>query len=169
MTLGWLIFPNIVVLHLPNPVGQQSAGNYDETFRTPKIQATADGVGEVIREEKTEVRVPAQLATGTFDRLALLEHGRIGETTDLEATFHFRDLQRLGLVRADGRAKILVGVRMSKIEDKKGNVLFVFDEPDGMWVTAARPSGFLGPSRNLWVVTFSPRRQGADEPRPRQV
>lgn len=166
---GRLVFPSIVVLRLPDPVAQEAGGDYDHTFRTPRLTQTADGVGEIAREESTDTKVPAQIATSTFDRLALLEHGRVGESTDLEGTFHVDDLKRLGLLRADGRSSIIVGVRLVRIEDKRGNILFVFDEPDGMWVTATRPSGFLGPSRNLWVVTFSPRRKGTGEPTAKQI
>ena len=37
---GRLIFPSIVVLRFPDPQVQEADGNYDHTFRTPKLAST---------------------------------------------------------------------------------------------------------------------------------
>lgn len=167
---GRLIFPSVVVLRFLNTVTMRSGAKYDDQFREPiATDSDGDNIGEPARDESNEVKVLAQIATRTFDRYFQAEHGRIDETPDLEATFHFRDLEKLGLVQADGRSSIQVGVRLERIENKAGDNLYAFGESAGMYVTAARPSGFMGPTRNLWVVTFSDRRQARGEPRPRQV
>lgn len=166
---GSLIFPEIAVLRFLDANTMRAAGDYDDIFREPEIPDTdADGIGEPVRTESAEIKVPAQVATRTHERIEQLEHGQVPVTGNLELTFHLRDLNRLGLVETDSRPKIQPGTRLARIENKAGKTLFDYPDPPGMFVTATRHSGHMGGQPNLWVVTFSDRREAVGEPRPQQ-
>ena len=158
--VGSLIFPNVAVIRRLDTVATRAASGYDDDFQEfTLIDSDADGVGEAQRSEAAELRIPAQIATRRMEALFQAQHGQVPETTNLELTMHFRDLTRLGLVHTDGKAKLELGDRLAKIEDKGGNTLFEFTEPPGMYLVAVRPSGFLGARRNLLVCTFADRRE----------
>lgn len=169
--VGRLIFPMRVVLRQLLTDTTRQAGDYDDDFREFKlVDSDADGIGEPQRAEGPELALLAQVATRRFEFAEQAFHGQVPETPDLELTFHFRDLTAQGLVAADGRAKIVPGDRLVRIEDRGGNIVHDFPDPPGMFMVAARPSGFLGTTRNLLVCTFSDRRQDRvlSEPRKRQ-
>ena len=167
---GRLIFPEIAIFRMLDTNAQALAGDYDDIFREPEIPDTnADGLGEPVRTEQPEIKVPAQVATFSHERLAQMSHGAVLETPNLELTMHFRDLTKLGLVESDGRAKIQIGTRLVRIETKKGSTLYDYPLPEGMFVTAARHSGHMLGRPNLWVCTLSDRRQSTGEPRPTQL
>lgn len=167
--VGDLIYPEIAVLRLLDTNAQEIAAGYDPDYREPRIPNSGDELGSPTRVEQAEIKVRAQVTTFSHERLAQLEHGGARDTPNLELTFHFRDLTKLGLVEADGRPKIQIGTRCVRIENKAGKTLFDYPLPQGMFITAARHSGHMLGQPNLWVCTLSDRRQGAGEPRPTQL
>ena len=170
--LGRAIFPDTLVLKIIDTDAIRTAGGFDDDFNEFVLtDSDGDGLGETIREaNEIEVRVHGQVTTRTHDRLWQAEHGQVGEAPNLELTFHFKDLKKAGLIEADGRAKIQIGTRLAEIRDKadKNNIIS-YPDPPGMYCTAARPSGFMGRTRNLWVCTFSDRPQSTQEPPRTQV
>ena len=85
--------------------------------------------------------------------------------SQLDLVFHFKDLERLGLVDpASGDALIRPGDRLAAIYDKAGHLVQAVRTPPGLYVTEARPIGFglsmARPRRNLLSVTFEDRQQG---------
>jgi hypothetical protein len=137
----------------------------DPDFREPiGLDADGDGIGEVVRRELPPVFVPCQVEPQTFEQLRMLPSGRAPRTT-LDLVLHFRDLERLGLVDQDGRARIGPGDRLAGIFTMHGEPVLAVQTPPGLFVTEARPAGFgLGagrPRRNLLLVTFSDRAAGA--------
>ncbi len=167
--VGDLIFPEIAVLALLDTNAQAVADGYDPDYREPRIPNAGNELGTPTRVEQAEIKVRAQVATFTHERLAQLEHGGARDTTNLELTFHMRDLTKLSLVEADGRPKIQVGTRVVRIENKAGKTLYDYPLPEGMFITAARHSGHMLGQFNLWVCTLGDRRQGAGGPRPTQL
>lgn len=158
--VGSLIFPSVAVIRQLDTNATRSASGYDDDFNEfAMIDSDADGVGEPQRTEKAALRIPAQVATWIMEKLYQAPHGQVPESEKLELTMHFRDLTALGLVHTDGKAKLELGDRLEKIEDRAGNALFEFTDPPGMYLAAVRPSGFLGARRNLLVCTFADRRQ----------
>ncbi len=158
--VGSLIFPNVAVIRRLDTATTRTGGGYDDDFNEfVLIDSDADGVGEPQRAELAEMKVPAQVATWVMEKLFQAPHGQVPETDKLELTMHYRDLHRLGLVHTDGKAKLELGDRLVRIEDKAGDTLFEFTEPPGMYLAAVRPSGFLGARRNLLVCTFADRRK----------
>ena len=164
MTVGGLIFPSKVTLGILEPDLIRSNSEYDDEFRELVVtDSDGDGIGEENRRERTVI-TEAQIATRTLDRFFQAEHGQSPETRDLELTFHFRGLRAAGLVAAGGRSVIIIGTRLIEIKDRGGDSIIDFPDPPGMYCTGARPSGFLGTTRNLWVCTFAERRQSINEP-----
>lgn len=81
----------------------------------------------------------------------------------VELVFHFRDLERLGLVDVpSGEASIRPGDRLGALYDKAGTLVQAIRTPPGLYVTEARPIGFglhrPRPSRNLLLVAFEERQ-----------
>lgn len=167
--LGALIFPEIAILRFLDTDAQRVAGDFDDDFDEPEIPNTGDELGTPVRTEQPEIKVPAQIATFSHERLAQMPHGGSLETPNLELTFHFRDLKKLGLLEADGKPKIQRGTRCVRIESKAGVTLYDYALPEGMFVTGARHSGHMGGQPNLWVCTLSERRQADGGPRPTQL
>jgi len=160
--VGSLIFPSVAVIRRLDTNATRVAGGYDDDFKEfTLIDADADGVGEPQRKELPELKIPAQVATWLMDKLYQAPHGQVPEGEKIEITLHYRNLHQLGLVHPDGKAKFEIGDRLVRIEDKGGDTLFEFEDPPGAYLSAVRPSGFLGARRNLLVCTFADRRKHA--------
>lgn len=169
---GSLICPSRVILRQLDTNATRVASGYDDDFREfERVDSDGDNIGEDQRVNKSDITLMAQVSTRTFEREEQAPHGRLDETPNLELTFHFRDLKSAGLVESDGRAKLVPGDLLVRVEDLAGNVMHTFPDPPGMYLVAARPSGFFGGTRNLLVCTFQERRQDrvTAEPRKTQV
>jgi hypothetical protein len=160
-----LICPFLAELwRLDRRAGASSSGIWmDPDFREPlTMDLDGDGIGEVVRRELPAVLVPCQVEPETFEQLRMTPSGRAPRTS-LDLVMHFRDLERLGLVRSDGNAAIDTGDRLSAILTTSGEIALTARQ--GLFVTEARPGGFgLGRQRarrNLLFVTFSDRALGA--------
>jgi len=139
-------------------------GGYDPDFKEPVLVDTNDdGIGERTRQEFPPVRVPCQVDTKVFDELRMLASGNAPRSR-LDLVFHFKDLERMGLVdAASGDALIRSGDRLAAIRDLCGDLVQEVRTPPGLYVTEARPIGFglnmQRPRRNLLLVAFEDRQQ----------
>jgi hypothetical protein len=73
--------------------------------------------------------------------------------------FHFRELERRGLVSAStGAALINVNDRLVALYDVRGRLVQAVRTPPGLYATRVEPQAFgLGNARNLLFVTFEDR------------
>jgi hypothetical protein len=73
--------------------------------------------------------------------------------------FHFRDLERMGLVdAATGEALLRINDRLVAIHRMDGVLVQSVRTPPGLYATEVQPQSFgLGLSRNLLLVTFDER------------
>ncbi len=172
---GRLIFPFLAELHRldthamattdPDGTGPLSS-SYDDDFKEPvRIDAEDDGVGAAVRHEHTPVRLPCQIEPQVFDLLRMEASGGVSRS-DIDMVFHFKDLERHGLVDdTTGDALIRPSDRLGAIYDTSGALVQEIRTPPGLFVKEARPMGFgLGrarPQRNLLIVSFHDRRQAA--------
>ena len=159
---GRLIFPFGIQLCLLDPVATAAGPGYDSTFQEPEIVPTDDGVGVIGRVESDPIIVPGQFYTQEeFLYLQMMANGNAAQA-DVRIVFHFRDLEREGLVEeTTGLAKIKVGDRISAVYDKKGVTLIqAIPTPPGLYVIQANPLFGLGSSRNLLACHFKSRDQG---------
>jgi hypothetical protein len=168
---GSLIFRFVAQLHRldtaalaqddPDGAGPLTGG-YDPDFREPVlVDADDDGIAEQLRRELPPIRVPCQVEPEAFEALRMTPNGN-APRSELALVFHFRDLERLGLVdTASGDALIRVGDRLGALYDVAGNLVQAVRTPPGLYVVEARPIGFglhrAKPSRNLLLTTFSDR------------
>lgn len=142
-----------------------ATGGYDPILREPiHVDTDADGIGEPARLEQDEVRVPCQVDPEGDEALRSLGEG-LAPRQSIDLVFHFRDLERLGLVSPAGKAMIAAGDRLAAIYDLSGNLVEQFPDPPGLFVTRTKTSGYglsrRAPTRNLLLVRFEDRAQGA--------
>jgi hypothetical protein len=151
----------------PDGAGPFASG-YDPDFRESVVveaDGDGDGVGTPLRREHAPVRVPCQVETKIVEELRATGAGNAPRSR-VDLVFHFRDLERLGLVDPEtGDALVRPGDRLAAIYDRTGALVQAVRTPPGLYVTEARPVGFgLGmarPHRNLLLVAFEDRPQAA--------
>lgn len=147
----------------PDGPGPLQSG-YDPDFHEPvRVDADQDGVGDPIRLEHRPVRVPCQVEPEVLDELRMLPAGN-SPTRQRELVFHFRDLERLGLVDVDtGVPLVQPGDRLGALYDRRGELVQSFTNPPGLFVTKTKSTGYglnrARPRRNLLLVTFADRQQ----------
>jgi hypothetical protein len=175
VTRGRLIFPFLAEIHRldthamattdPDGPGPLDSG-YDPDFKEPALVDTNDdGIGERVRVEHSPVRLPCQVEPKTFEELRMFAAGN-SPRSRIELVFHFRDLERAGLVDGpSGDAMIRPGDRLAALYDKAGALVQAIRTPPGLYVTEARPIGFgldrRRPRRNLLLVAFEQRQLAA--------
>jgi hypothetical protein len=141
-------------------------GGFDPDFKeSVLVDKDDDGIGERVRVEHPSVRVPCQVDTKAIEELRMFASGNAPRVT-VDLVFHFKNLEKLGLVdAATGDALLRPGDRLSGIFDLCGSLIQAVRTPPGLYVTKTAPFGFglnlAKPSRNLLLVTFEDRIQGA--------
>jgi hypothetical protein len=156
---GRLIFPFIADVVRVDAAAVEAA--IDPDFKEPRlVDADDDGVPDGARPEMPIVGIPCQVEAKKFDELTMMPAGD-SPRSEVTLVFHFRDLERLGLVdQATGTPGITPGDRLDAIRRRNGVVVQKVPTPPGLYVTEALPRGFgLGrmPSRNLLVTRFESR------------
>lgn len=169
---GRLIFPFLAELRRLDTAAMASTdpdgpgpltGGFDPDFKEPVlVDRDGDGIAERERVEHPAIRVPCQVESKVFEDLRMLASGD-SPRSDISLVFHFKDLERLGLVdAATGDALIRPNDRLAGLYDLGGLLVQTIRTPPGLYVTQAQPRGFgLGrsqPHRNLLLVTFEARQ-----------
>jgi hypothetical protein len=137
------------------------ASGYDPDFKETVVLATSGAQRLDARKEKAPIRVPCQVEVGAFEVLEQLAAGT-SPSSRVVLVFHFRDLERMGLVDAEsGEARLRMNDRLVAIHDIRGALLQRVRTPPGLYATEVQPQSFgLGLSRNLLLVTFEERELG---------
>ncbi len=144
---GCLIQPFLAEMHRLDLAAMAAAGRLDEDYREVK--------GE--RIEMDPVLIPAQIEPDSFQRQMRRELGDV-KAGVFGLTFHFADLEELGLVDAGtGIALIHPNDRMGAIHEMDGTLVQQFPDPPGMYVEEATPSFGIGRKRNLLIVRLMSR------------
>lgn len=163
---GRLIFPFLAeVFRLDTRAMATVAPGYDPDFKEPALVDTdGDGVANPYRREHPPVRVPCQVEPEALDALRMTPSGNTPRSS-VDLVFHFRDLERMGLVdAATGEALIRTSDRLGALYDAAGQLVWAVRTPPGLYVTEARHAGFglfrRRPRRNLLVVSFTDRPAG---------
>ena len=162
---GRLIFRFYATIAPLDTDGINDAGNFDRTFRTvKKVDTDGDGIGETQRLEKAQISVPCQVEDKAFVERNQSTLGNVPDH-DMILVFHFKDLERLGLVDADGTPQIRLDDRLVNIKDRHGNVVQTVKTPPGQYVVAVTPLSFgLGisnPKRNICIAMFKAKDDGS--------
>lgn len=141
----------------------EASPGYDSVFReTVKVDTDGDGLGEPSHVYHADETITVQMDPTTTDSLRAHALGQDPER-DVLMLAHFRELEELGLVGADGMALLREGTRLVRVEDLRGGTVY---EPrdtveGGLELTAATPVGWglnmAQPSRNLLELRFERR------------
>ena len=163
---GRLIFPFLAeVFRLDTRAMATMTPGYDPDFKEPALVDTdGDGVANPYRRKHPPVRVPCQVEPEALDALRMTPSGNTPRSS-VDLVFHFRDLERMGLVdAATGEALIRTSDRLGALYDAAGQLVWAVRTPPGLYVTEARHAGFglfrRRPRRNLLVVSFTDRPAG---------
>jgi len=165
---GKLIFPFLAELARldtlataadPDGAGPLTSG-YDPDFKETAVLEQG-GRRRDARQEMLPVRIPCQVEVGTFEALQQLAAGNSPDSR-VTLVFHFRDLERRGLVdRFTGDALLRINDRLVAIRNLAGDLVQAVRTPPGLYATEVQPQSFgLGRHRNLLLVTFEERELG---------
>lgn len=143
----------------PDGAGPLASG-YDLDFKETRV-FEASGARRDARKEMPPIRVPCQVEVGAFEALRQLASGNSPDSR-VTLVFHFRDLERMGLVdAATGAALVRVNDRLVAIHDLDGRLVQAVRTPPGLYAVEVQPQSFgLGRRRNLLLVTFEERELG---------
>ena len=162
---GRLIFQFLAEIHRLDTLttASMNPSGYDPDFEEPiVIDDAQDGIGERVRNEHPPVQIPCQVEPKTFEELQMFASGN-SPRANINLVFHFKDLERMGLVAENGEAMIRPGDRLGAIYDKAGVLVQEIRNP--LYAVEARPMGFglniARPRRNLLFVTFDSRQQAS--------
>lgn len=140
---------------------------FDPIFREPRVlpDSANDTTGTTARQELPVVQIPAQIEAETFDRLQMLASGDSPEGL-FRIILHFKDLERLSLVRANGVAAFNPGDRLHRILHKRDlSLVQEIPDPPGLYARHLLPRGWglsvINPKRNLLFIDFEARTQSS--------
>jgi hypothetical protein len=134
---------------------------YDPDFKETVVLEDA-GARRDARQEMPPMLVPCQVEVGAFEALQQLAAGN-SPNSQVTLVFHFRDLERMGLVDpTTGDALLRLNDRLVAIRDMAGKLVQAVRTPPGLYATEVQPQSFgLGRSRNLAIVIFQEREISA--------
>jgi hypothetical protein len=143
----------------PDDAGPLTSG-YDPDFKETIVLDDA-GLRVDARREMPPVLVPCQVEVGAFEALQQLAGGN-SPNSQVTLVFHFRDLERMGLVDpVSGDALLRVNDRLVAIRDLAGVLVQAVRARPGLYASEVQPQSFgLGRARNLLLVTFQERDLG---------
>jgi hypothetical protein len=145
---GRLIFPFIAELHRLDtqamapvdydaPPAATTTTSRSRSSSTPTTMASG-----ALSSRAPPVRVPCQVEPEAFEALRMATSGNTPRSS-FDLVFHFRDLERLGLVdAASGDALIRPSDRLGALYARDGQLVQAVRTPPGLYVTEARPIGF---------------------------
>lgn len=162
---GRLIFPFVATLRQLDTETTQAmkpdGKGFDEDFKEPSPLApvSGEGPGETPRQELAPLLLPCQVEMGVGEKVRQFFQGA-DFTGRMVLVFHFRDLERLGLVDGQGNATIRTSDRLESIADRFG--VTVFTPRDPLFVVEVTSTAFgIGRRRNLLTVFFEVRDKAA--------
>ncbi len=139
-----------------DPPGDAAAG-FDPVFREPRAEVV-DGAPVAIRRELPALLLPVQVEDDTFEAMAMHEAGD-DPRSQMTLTFHAKDLERAGLIDADGVIGLRPGDRLGAIRSSRGVLVQQIRNPPGLFFDSVTPSGWglslTRATRNLVVVKLT--------------
>jgi len=170
MPRGRLIWPMLIELGQldtdataadPDGAGSLTRG-YDDDFHEPVVVPPADvdsSTRGTLWRVETMVSFYAQLEDNTYELLQMLATGR-SPMGQLKVVVHFTELERRGLIAADGMPTIHVNDRLAAVYQANGTLIQQIANPPGLFCVEVQPRlGGLGGTRNLLLLSFEARQQ----------
>ncbi len=153
---GRLIFQFIAEIY---PLKAGGSFDVDPDFKEPVVTSLDNADPQ--RNEGLPFRLPCQVNSKSFEELNMTASGN-SPKSHIELLFHFRDLEKKGLVdEKSGLALLKPGDRLQAIYDIRGHMVLTIKTTPGLFIVEARPIGFglcrFHPKRNLLLVSFDSR------------
>jgi len=179
MPRGRLIFPFLAEIARldtaataadPDGPSQPLTSGYDFDFREPRkipnltvVPAEPDSTDA--RVESGTIDVKVQVEPAFFEALDQLFAG-VSPDSKMALVAHYKNLEADGLVdAATGEPLIRTNDRLVAIKRTNGELVRRIRNPPGLFITELRDIGHglsvSNPHRNLLLMTFEERRQGA--------
>lgn len=156
---GRLIRPFLVEIEQLDTAQTQAAGGYDPVMRTVRTEYGPDGQRVKGARYKAPIRLEAQIEDRTHRMQQQTPSGNLPRSNYVLVS-HFTELEQRGFLTDKGEPTIKVNDRLIAIYDVAEQLVQTF-EPK-LYMTEARTSGFgIGSARNLFIMTFADRPQGA--------
>lgn len=159
MTRGRLLFPLLAELAQLDTHATELADGYDPVWRTVKTtyQNGERVRGQVYKTPTLRVRCQVEPAQEAAQQRA--PAGNVPDSR-MVLVFHFADLERAGLIDPDGHALLRVDDKLVAMHTTAG--VLVKRLAPSLFATEVQDGGLgLGGRRNLAMVTFEDRPQGA--------
>ena len=130
-----LIFPSRIVIErfdpaatrAVNPAGEPTSG-FDDVLQEP-VRYTSGGVTQTPRQDMTEVIIPCQCETKSYEELQMVFTGNDPVTRDV-FVLHRRDLANLNLIDATtGNCVLKAGDRIVRQQKATGQVVRTWQKP----------------------------------------
>lgn len=115
-------------------------GGYDQEFDEPVPVDDGSQLGASSRRYMSEIRIPTQLDRRSWGDQQMTKGGR-QVVADIILTFHWPDLENMGLIDAEGEPVLKKGDRIDRIETVAGVVESTFKNPPGMFITDFERAG----------------------------
>jgi hypothetical protein len=139
----------------------QIQSGFDDDFQEIFVVESTEGARQNERLEQPSLFIPSQIEDPVFDILRQLATGAQLDTK-LSLIWACKDLEALGLlVPETGEPVVRSSDRLVSIRDKSMGVVQVVRTPPGLYVTEVRPLWGLAQRRDLFIVSFEDRKQGA--------
>jgi len=135
-----------------------SSALYDDDYREPvKVDTDGDGVGEDTRKELATIVVPAQVERDREELQRLTASGDVPDSA-VGLVVHLRQMEREGLVDANGELAIHKNDRLVKIADRQGNTVNDFSRVQLYCTEVRRLSADVGSTSNCALLMFAEQR-----------
>lgn len=148
----------------PDGAGPETTG-YDPIFREPRRVDDGSQVGRSAREDMAPIDIPVQVEDDQWEALRMATAGD-DPGTAISLIFHFRDLERLGLVDATTGDALCPrkGDRLVAIVDSRTLAVVQAIPGDGIFCVQAQPRsyGLSGLTRNLLMAMFQERAKSPE-------
>jgi hypothetical protein len=158
---GRLIIPFLAELAQLDTDATAQADGYDDVLKEPipSYPNGADGAREDGRKERI-LRLRCQIEPATSDAQSESDGGDLPRYRYVLA-FHAKDLEKAGLIDDNGAARIRNNDRLKAIYTMRGRLERAFVDPK-LYATEVQEREYgLGRRRNIVIVTFVDRPQGA--------
>ncbi len=133
---------------------------FDDDFGEIVVVSAPSGARTSEKLEQPSIFIPSQIENPVFDLLQQMTTGAQLDTK-LVLVWAHKDLVALDLITPTGEPLVRANDRLVSIRDKNFRVVEIVRTPPGLYVTEVRPLFGLAQRRDLFLVSFEDRKQGA--------
>lgn len=133
---------------------------FDDDFGEIVVVSTPSGTRQSEKLEQPPIFIPSQIENPVFDILQQMNTGAQLDTK-LVLVWAHKDLVALDLITPTGEPLVRANDRLVSIRDKRMRLVEAIRTPPGLYVTEVRPLFGVAQRRDLFLISFEDRKQGA--------